>query len=74
MTDTTPTPNPIDAQAQMTARIARQRRQARAERIERKRTEHLRGHLPLDTPDRHALDVVDTAYARLAPGYTQDGE
>lgn len=74
MTDTTPPPNSIDGQTQMTALIARQRRKARAERIERKRTEHLREHLPLDAPDRHALDVVDAAYARLAPGYRQDGE
>lgn len=32
--------------------------------------EALRSHLPLDDPDRHALDgPADEAFAHLAPGY-----
>jgi hypothetical protein len=29
--------------------------------------ETLRASLPLDDPDRHALDATDAAFARLAP-------
>ncbi|MER7814050.1 hypothetical protein [Streptomyces sp. NPDC096153] len=73
MASTTPFPMPTELQIQMAALVARQRRQARAERLERKRSEHQRAHLPMDDTDgyRHALDVVDTACALLAPGYPQ---
>jgi hypothetical protein len=34
--------------------------------------ERLRLSLPVDDPDRHALDTVaDDAFARLAPGYPE---
>lgn len=51
------------AQVEAAAEAARRKRIARAERLERKRVEHLRGHLPLDDPDRHDIDMVDRAFA-----------
>ncbi|MGW1492622.1 hypothetical protein [Streptomyces sp. NPDC002402] len=55
------------------AAAALRKRQARAERVERKRVEHLRGHLPIDDPDRHDLDLIDRAFARLADNWTPGG-
>lgn len=54
-------------------RRALAKRQARAERLERKRVEHLRGHMPLDDPDRHDIDLLDRAFAHIADNYTAGG-
>lgn len=56
----------VVAEVKALAEAARRKRQARAERVERKRVEHLRGHMPIDDPDRHDIDVVDGYFARLA--------
>ncbi|MFD7609652.1 hypothetical protein [Streptomyces sp. NPDC059828] len=56
----------VVAEVKALAEAARRKRQARAERVERKRVEHLRGHMPVDDPDRHDIDVVDGYFARLA--------
>ncbi|MEU0659560.1 hypothetical protein [Streptomyces lavendulocolor] len=49
------------------AEKARRKREQRAARLERKRMEHLRSHMPLDDPDRHDIDLVDRSFAALAP-------
>jgi uncharacterized protein YacL len=49
------------------AEKARRKREQREARLERKRMEHLRSHMPLDDPDRHDIDLVDRSFAALAP-------
>lgn len=58
-----------DMAALVLERRALAKRQARAERLERKRVEHLRGHMPLDDPDRHDIDRVDTYFATAASSF-----
>jgi hypothetical protein len=69
MTSPTPPIARLDVPLAELERRALAKRQARAERVERKRTEHLRGRLPLDDPDRHDIDRVDSYFASTAASF-----